>query len=319
MVDPDKLADIERYFSREHAVNLPYDSALISYLMRHHDVPEFVRDGGLAYHYTDGAGLMGIAQSGRFWASHWQFLNDPTEARHGLAIAQRELSKIESETHLGELAAKTSVKLDGERRSDLYTVSFCRGGDLLSQWRGYGAFGTGYSLGFDIEKLRPHPQLGWLVGVSYNDNKLVEVLGAIASIISDHLGVEGKRISDEVPDWWAAAIFFLAETFKHPSYAEESELRLMLTRYRDQAKPGQAPKDYEVPVKFRARNAQIVPYLDTPLNPAELKRERRLPLKEVVVGPGVSNAANLHSVGAFLKSVGYDNVVVRASTVPFRS
>jgi hypothetical protein len=36
-------------------------------------------------------------------------------------------------------------------------VSFCENGDLLSQWRAYGAKGSGYSLGFEPSALTRNP------------------------------------------------------------------------------------------------------------------------------------------------------------------
>ena len=35
-----------------------------------------------------------------------------------------------------------------EKDDDEYIACFCENGDLLSQWRGYGAIGNGYALGF---------------------------------------------------------------------------------------------------------------------------------------------------------------------------
>jgi hypothetical protein len=36
------------------------------------------------FHYTDGAGLLGILQGGRIWLSNAAGLNDPSEIYHGL-------------------------------------------------------------------------------------------------------------------------------------------------------------------------------------------------------------------------------------------
>ncbi|MHC4042957.1 hypothetical protein [Bradyrhizobium sp. 23AC] len=63
---------------------------------------EFHREGHsnpmILYHYTSAAGLHGIVASESLWTSHYRFLNDTSEFRHGwdivLAAIERRAAEI---------------------------------------------------------------------------------------------------------------------------------------------------------------------------------------------------------------------------------
>ncbi len=75
------LATYERMISREEVIKCPHMMVLLGYLHRKYDIPKYGwKTPGLRYHYTDAAGLMGIIQTGRLWATELRYLNDPSEA-----------------------------------------------------------------------------------------------------------------------------------------------------------------------------------------------------------------------------------------------
>ena len=63
-------------------------------------VDDFITDSaakdydGLLYHYTDAAGLKGIAESAQLWATGIRHLNDPLEYRYAFQLLHNELLRL---------------------------------------------------------------------------------------------------------------------------------------------------------------------------------------------------------------------------------
>jgi hypothetical protein len=118
-------------------------------------VPDFL------WHYTDGAGALGILEGCALWATHALFMNDASELRLAYPLLEEALRIAEERQEGNEIlrlvAAALSVMVSPtaqERDPEIYAVCFCEDGDLLSQWRGYGMVGTGYSIGMDGTSLQ---------------------------------------------------------------------------------------------------------------------------------------------------------------------
>ena len=121
------------------------------------------------FHYTNVDGLEGILKSQNLWATHFRFLNDPTE----LTFVARFVERI-FEAEVFDLIANDDARFGSvvkllrdafakdeaaqlfrsafttiDRTAPIFICSLCRHDDesikkrgLLSQWRGYG-FGGG--------------------------------------------------------------------------------------------------------------------------------------------------------------------------------
>jgi len=101
------------------------------------------------YHYTDTNGLMGIFKSNELWATDALYTNDRYETFHALFILNQHVQSRKKDPAEDPLTAMMTVAgQEFYAIVNTYVVSFCRNGDLLSQWRGY-AHPGGYSLGFD--------------------------------------------------------------------------------------------------------------------------------------------------------------------------
>ncbi len=50
-------------------------------------------DGTILYHFTNQQGLLGIVENKEIWATQIQYLNDTSEYRYTLELAQRELEE----------------------------------------------------------------------------------------------------------------------------------------------------------------------------------------------------------------------------------
>jgi len=112
-------------------------------------------------HYTTAAGLLGILTKKSIWATDLRFLNDATElsfARETVNTKLEARKRAEVAIYTREDEARACSEffdlfLEGSRASQsfcdygVYVACFCREGDLLSQWRGYGG-DHGYSVEF---------------------------------------------------------------------------------------------------------------------------------------------------------------------------
>jgi len=123
--------------------------AIVDDLGNHADT---LRTPPIAYHYTDGAGLLGILESGAIRMTDIFGLNDPTELRHGVAHA---CDILASEAKTGHPAAKLFARkfnavIEGvEALAHFFVACVSHNGDDLGQWRAYGDNGRGFALGFD--------------------------------------------------------------------------------------------------------------------------------------------------------------------------
>lgn len=107
---------------------------------------------GLLYHYTNAAGLLGIVEHNKFWATHINFLNDASEliyARHLVEDALRNGEERSKSPIAREFCRRAMTCFDVSQTMDVFVTCFCEQGDLLSQWRGYAQAGEGYSIGID--------------------------------------------------------------------------------------------------------------------------------------------------------------------------
>jgi hypothetical protein len=129
---------------------------------------------GLLYHYTSEAGLQGIIESERIWATQVRFLNDYTEFRQAFnelyvealtdGFRERLPADIDDAARLvieGLLSKRNHRDIlriieSSESSTDAFVCSFetwrhpnADPGDRLSQWRGYSHSSQGFSLGFD--------------------------------------------------------------------------------------------------------------------------------------------------------------------------
>ena len=191
----------------------------------------------------------------------------------------------------------------GQRYHFAYVACFCEDGDLLSQWRGYGAAG-GYAVGFHAAALRlaqldqpervsrwePTEEAAALVRVRDGDaavkDAIADVLGTIAPAPTGHPGVTGYSRAQSVVLPALAGI-------KHAAFAEEREWRLTVVT------------DAHTP-SFRIGPLRVTPYITLRYPPDTIA--------EVVVGPGPEPELRAQRVQLLVGS----EIAVRSSDAPFR-
>lgn len=300
---------------REEVIKCPHMMVLLRYLHEKHELPKYGwRREGLCYHYTDAAGLLGIIENSRLWATDLRFLNDPSEGgflpERLLGLMSSKLGGV-SDIEKSIITGLEKALLNPRWNYSTFAVSFSTNGDLLSQWRGYGSFGKGYAVGLNLEGMLPHPQIASYYDVVYGDKGLADLALDLLDLFVSATGEWGDKMLDE----WAHTLSVLSKSFKDPSYSEEQESRLVCS-YSDDGKNN---FHNELPLKFRAKGSDVVPYIPMSLDLLKDGDEPRLPLEHIVVGPGVDFERNYASINALLRAHSYNNVKVQQSAIPFRS
>ena len=300
----------------EPFVDIPALSSFLESIGSHHVdliyAPQnTLRSGALSlYHYTDLSGLVGIIEKHDLWVSHSRYSNDDEEMTHGLAVVHGVLKRAtESGQHDGEYL-QTLSRL-AEEPEGVYICCFCEKDNLLSQWRGYGANGAGVSLEFAPKEFadvagpdNPHGLLRFWK-VFYKSETQDNIVELAIDRYSPAMN-RGQSIA-ELARKAADAIRFFIPTFKNADFQEESEWRLIFT-----------PSPYTaIMPRFRVSRNMLVPFYS--LRELIGSGLPLLPIRKVLVGPGVQKRLNVESTKALLANCGYSMVPVMASETPYRA
>lgn len=257
------------------------------------------------FHYTTPSGLLGVLETKTLWATHARFLNDAKELDYGLSLIRDILGSYPP----ADLVSAVSDHLRASRPA-YFLACFCAVDDLLSQWRAYSRTATGYTLGFDARYLPA--------------DHLVEVLyepaaqeAAVRSAIDDHLKQVGEYPEDYRRFSLQAALLRLAIQFKHPTFREEREWRLVYC-----LEDEHSGFDYTSwRATFRATDRFVVPYLEVQLatTPGNWDWDI-LRLKSVRIGPTADPEEARYAVTWMLWSYGYSDTEtsVLSSDTPLR-
>lgn len=227
---------------------------------------ETVKKPKTLYHYTTMDGLKGILESKSLWATKIHYLNDASELSKALKIANNVLENLLKNTSVKEdmhlEIQKMLMDIDSWRDINWCVASLCTNGDLLSQWRGYGSYGSAFSIGFDVGKLAQsivaynyelHP-------CRYFDEKGYE--REIEELIKSTLGSEKVRA-------FIGTLIKNASLMKLDCFIEENEWRIT---------PFQPQPSTDSHFNFRIGKSMIVPYFEIPIDKSSII--------EVKIGPG---------------------------------
>jgi len=271
--------------------------------------------GQSLYHYTDLAGLQGIVQNHDLWLTHSRYSNDDEEITHGYRIVKE---VIDGERLGAEMPDKITYLdilaelVKNPTPEGVYICCFCLEDNLLSQWRGYGANGTGVSVRFDPDAFAyitgsdsPHGGLMRLWKVFYETERQKFIVKAA---IDFALNDPTPRSVEERAQQAADAIQFFIPTFKNQGFSEERECRLIFT----------PPPDCRVQPQFRVTRGMLAPYYSLRKLSGDSPSPRRLPIMGVRIGPSANKRLNLESAQMLLTQADYINVIVDSSNTPYR-
>ena len=271
------------------------------------------------YHYTDDRGLEGIIKCGTLWFTDIFDLNDPSELKHGIALAIDVLmEETKRKEHLKTFAQTFSNRFSEsiERTANYFVCCFSKNGDELGQWRAYADDGRGYALGFDAEVLeRLFGGESASFPVIYNDDDLRSLYRVIVRQVVPLLnGLHGLKLR---PDVYQKCLFYTSVLlssnfiinsihFKNESYKNEEEYRFIHFYSGIKPVPG---------LKLRTRPYSLVRYIES-----DWRTSASDALKEIVCGPASDPDRGAKFARDCLRTYcpGMD-VTIDGSRIPYRS
>jgi hypothetical protein len=288
------------------------------------------------YHYTDAQGLLGILTSKTLRASSFQSLNDSMELAYGGELIQEvfRTATLECAPEVVRLLGTIVSQLQAHIFShDYFIVSASRQRDSLNQWRNY-ANGQGYAIGLRtgvysqvIDRGYSDPQGApgslslpiWMDVIYLEEVQRTAILDVFQELVAGEESTLGRAARDgsDQSEFVLKILGTLAATLKHPAFAAEEEVRLLVDRFE------------MTRTEFYAGRSGIVPYVEVagpqaagPNLPnysviAEREALEPLPIVELVCGPGedFGRLRRQRVAGALLKRHGHA-VTVDASMIP---
>ena len=284
------------------------------------------------YHYCTSDTFFSIIKNRCIWLSSLSQSNDRLE---GL-VAGEVLTTLAKDLDFDDsVIARMRLPIDAYRRQmDGFAMCLSRKGDLLSQWRGYAADGSGFSVGFSepyLAKLGQQQVNGSFkpVSVVYDVEKqkkwLKPLLESLRGFIGD--GAYGKplfagllsdendkqriethnanvRFQSNKADMLLVTLMSVFFNFKSEAFSEEDEVRLLTHATNLDG------DSLESGLLFRHARNQIIPYRSY-----ELSQLDEPSVVEVILGP--KNPTPVAVVKRFLKSQGFNDVEVRPSIASY--
>ena len=270
----------------------------------------------LLYHYTNATGLFGMLTSNKIWATNSRFLNDPTEIEYAIRLVRNvtdgELGRY-GLPQVRRLQKSINEILDGfEREARVHLACFCAEGDLLSQWRGYGAVGGGYAVGIEskylgVEVLNPNlpdpkPILRKVIYSPHVQTAIIRdwarALARLARAARTHSKTGSAVERFRMFEWYFER--FLSEClncFKDPAYTAEQEWRLIQFGAWGGRDIGKA--------EFRTSGSRVVPYVELDVTPRDGPYKGKLPVKIIRFGPTLDPRVTGRSLQLFCTARGY--------------
>ena len=270
----------------------------------------------IVWHYTNGAGFLGILQSATIYATQVASLNDKAETRYATDLYKDAIQELIREraddsdavTFLKAVLEFVKDEPDSPTHgtSKFFVACFSGDEDELTQWDRY-CKPNGYALGFRARGLWREPN-SQLYRVVYDRDKQLSAAKKIAAATLDFFreGLTGERL-DDPSEWgrvffeaWDEWVYKLAPLAKDAKWKSENEFRLV-----HELKHSEFAK-----VRFIQKPTMLARYLalDTP---AWIKRRfPLLPLAKVWVGPGNHPSFTSISVRLLLEQMGYFDIPV---------
>lgn len=270
------------------------------------------------YHYTNGSAFLGIVQNKELWASHIRFQNDKTEAIYSLGIL-REVLEEEKEIFVqkGFDIEKILSFTSSFTGLATFTLSFSGKKDDLNQWRSYANTTPSYCIGFSTALLRQIIIENKKEKVS-DVKSITETLFAkciykrdiqksiIENIINHVMKTEivkGKYIEEGIAGLIMQDFLPISAFFKHPSFEEEDEYRLMFSPVKNDK------------INIRIGKNGFIPYVKVPFSEDCLR--------DIIIAPCPDEKhifdstlyVCMHSGIEFCKSTGR---TIENSIVPYR-
>lgn len=222
------------------------------------------------------------------WATQYEYMNDATELQYGERIAR----EIFTEKYPALIAMEKSCTQPLPFNKDYFLISFSLANDSLPMWSMYGKNGNGIEMVFDSGKVIK--KLTYLYPCYYNKKDA----DAMVSRFYDYLK-ESKLFTSTIASLARDGYILkhAKQVIKDPAYEYEREVRFI--------------KEFKEGIEYRFANNIIIPYV-----------RQYLPmraLKKIIVGPNLDQQRVCKSIQRYIASLGFTEVEVLPSNVPYRS
>lgn len=248
-------------------------------------------------HYTPLSGLIGIVKSQTLWATNIKFLNDEHEFQHAIDLIKNIVKNAKITKDHSDYNAyqefKTHVNsrlnhLSNYDTESVFTLSFSEQTDLLSQWRGYCPANNGYCIIFDVTKLYEEVKskikdchlVKCIYDLKDKETRLKKVLN---EYWGKYLKVNNDKARIKLFDELEEELMLLASYFKHPSFEEEKEHRIVVI----------LPYAADGDLLFREGRFSLIPYIELPAS--------RKTIKKICIGPTAHKELTKRALETFLE------------------
>lgn len=260
------------------------------------------------YYYTTSDTMRYILTKGDIYATNLKYMNDGEEYTNGLT----ELKTVLNKKYEGRAKIRQEdFEEEINQQPKIYSISFSRERDLLSQWSMY-AKESGISIRMDFSgdkvneeyyeipfngpENKAKKQASMPYKVYYLTKHVMdpeEYDRAYEEIICDLEGektVVPSAMLQDIQDGIHGVWQLLAPYVKRKEFFQESEYRMIFSLNSMEA--GTAEGDSSIRVDYRVQDCVLKPYLD-------VTRAGGWPVKEIMVGPGFNQKAVYESVKHF--------------------
>ena len=261
------------------------------------------------YHYTDLNAVHSILDTHKIRMTDIRFLNDKSEYMQGLEIL-REASLQES--FIGSIKDsyfRDALQVwferafkelfDFKNASEMfYVASFSRSSNTLSQWRSYGMF----AIEFDYDEMEGNVRERIIEHYNEHD-KLLKIEFIECHYVCDRdiavkraLELISEKLIPTIEEWWRPylpmnenehiyidvkeILSMLATAFKHASFIEEQEFRLVIS-----------DEIISEKINFRTKNNVLIPFYELDIIPDVITG--------VVIGPVENQKITAHSLDIY--------------------
>lgn len=257
----------------------------------------------IVYHYTDPAGFLGILESRSLWLSDYSYLNDPSEIRYGVSLAQDRLHRLGEGDHCGLLQEwAKSIAVDDTR---VYLACFSREGESISHWREYGDIAVGFEYSTGMFGYTNTTTEHYVV---YDRKRQEEIIDLVGNTVRASYDQDWPVRPPEGWEWLTTVLMSVLVLFKDPAYRDEREFRIAHVDH-----PSLRSAES---VRFRAAAGRIIPYMTT-RQISHAEQPVILPIADVWLSGRASEALQ-RGVREALAHHGYSGVSVEKSQIPIR-
>lgn len=259
------------------------------------------------YYYTSSDTMRYILTKGNIFATNLKYMNDGEEYVNGLT----ELREVLNEKYKDNAEISREIFEDAvNQQPNIYSISFSRERDLLSQWSMY-AKESGVSIRMDfsddtdkqkyevptndpkIKKQLDNPgphKVYYLTKHVMEKSEYDETCRQIILDMENKHTVVPLKMLEDIQDGINGIWQLLAPYVKRKEFFQEVEYRMTFAL--NSLETGVSGDDSSIKVDYRGENSVLKPYLD-------ITRVKGWPVKEIMIGPGFNQKTVYDSVKHF--------------------